>query len=172
MHSSKIGNYETRNGENIKGWYTGDRSILFYDNDLEQYKDYWKNVDYNCIPGTTEIRMNMENIDAQRTPEHKPLDRKSAAGLKWHYYGAAGMEFENWNGNLTSRKSWVFVAWGVIFAESCIRGKGEVYTTIANRKFKEVPEIKVDGKILNEERALLKADNIEINGKILCSTKN
>ena len=166
MHSSNIGNYETRNGENIKGWYTGDGAYYLYDNDLEQYKDYWKNVDYNYIPGTTEIRMNMENVDAQRNPEHKPLDRKSAAGLKWHYYGAAGMEFENWNGNLTSRKSWVFVSWGVIFAESCIKGKGEVYTTIANRKFKEVPEIKVDGKILDEERAVLKADNVEINGKI------
>ena len=165
MHSSLIGNYETRNGENKNGWFTGDGAYYLYDNDLEQYKDYWKNVDYNYIPGTTEIRMDMENVSAERNPENNPLDRKSSAGLKWHYYGVAGMEYENWNGKLTSRKSWFFVTWGVIFAESNITGKGEVYTTVANRKFKELPEIKIDGKIFNGEEIKIEAKNIEMDGK-------
>ena len=166
MHSSRIGNYETRDGENKNGWFTGDGAYYLYDNDLEQYKDYWKNVDYNYIPGTTEIRMDMENVDAERNPETRPLDRKNAAGLKWHYYGAAGMEYENWNGKLTSRKSWFFVSWGVIFAESNIKGKGEVYTTVANRKFKTLPEIKIDGEIFNGEEIKIKAENVEMDGKI------
>ncbi|MBS5037468.1 MAG: hypothetical protein KHZ27_03450 [Fusobacterium sp.] len=166
MHSSLIGNYETRDGENKNGWFTGDGAYYLYDNDLEQYKDYWKNADYNYIPGTTEIRMDMENVDAERNPETRPLDRKNAAGLKWHYYGAAGMEYENWNGKLTSRKSWFFVSWGVIFAESNIKGKGEVYTTVANRKFKTLPEIKIDGEIFNGEEIKIKAENVEMDGKI------
>ena len=166
MHSSLIGNYETRNGENKNGWFTGDGAYYLYDNDLEQYKDYWKNVDYNYIPGTTEIRMDMEDVDAERNPEKNSLDRKNAAGLKWHYYGAAGMEYENWNGKLTSRKSWFFVSWGVIFAESNIKGKGEVYTTVANRKFKTLPEIKIDGEIFNGEELTVKAENVEMDGKI------
>lgn len=165
MHSAPIGNYETRNDENVKGWFTGDGAYYLYDNDLEQYKDYWKNVDYYYIPGTTEIRMDMENIDAQRSPDIKPLNKNMAGGLKWHYYGAAGMEFENWNGRLTSKKSWVFLSWGVLFVESGITGHGEVYTTIANRKFKAVPEIKVDGEVLNSEKAQVKAEVIEIDGK-------
>ena len=166
MHSSLIGNYETRDGENKNGWFTGDGAYYLYDNDLEQYKDYWKNVDYNYIPGTTEIKMDMEDVDAERNPEKNPLDRKNAAGLKWHYYGAAGMEYENWNGKLTSRKSWFFVSWGVIFAESNIKGKGEVYTTVANRKFKTLPEIKIDGEIFNSEELTVKAENVEMDGKI------
>lgn len=166
MHSSKIGNYESIDGENLKGWYTGDGAYYLYDSDLGQYKDYWKNVDYNYIPGTTEIKMNMEGVDAQRNPEKNPLYRKNAAGLRWHYYGVAGMEFENWNGKLTSKKSWVFLSWGVIFAESCIRGKGEVYTTIANRKFEKVPEIKIDGEILKDDKIVAVVDNIEVDGKI------
>jgi len=110
--------------------------------------------------------MDMENVDAERNPEVRPLDRKNAAGLKWHYYGAAGMEYENWNGKLTSRKSWFFVSWGVIFAESSIRGKGEVYTTVANRKFKTLPEIKIDGEIFNGEEVKVKAESVEMDGKI------
>ncbi len=165
MHSDKIGNYETRNGENTRGWFTGDGAYYFYDNNLDQYHNYWRDMDYYYIPGTTEIRMDMEGIDAQRNPEVNPLEKSLVGGLKWHYYGAAGMEFENWNGKLTSRKSWFFVSWGVIFAESRITGKGEVYTTVANRKFNTVPVIKVNGTELKEEKAVVTADYIQIDGK-------
>ena len=30
MHSSTIGNYEAMNGENLKGWYTGDGAYYLY----------------------------------------------------------------------------------------------------------------------------------------------
>lgn len=60
----------------------------------------------------------------------------------------------------------VFVSWGVVFVESHITGKGEVYTTVANRKFKNLPEIKIDGQVFEGDEIKIKAENIEMDGKI------
>ena len=165
MHSSKTGNYENINGYNGKNWFTGDGAYFLYDEDYEQYENYWENIDPYFIPGTTEIKMNMENIDAERNFRTKFAERNMAGALKWHYYGAAGMDFVNWNEKLTSRKSWFFVSWGVIFAESNITGEGEVYTTILNRKFKDIPLIKADNTEIIEKETKVKLKNLEIDGR-------
>ena len=165
MHSSKTGNYENINGYNGKNWFTGDGAYFLYDEDYEQYENYWENIDPYFIPGTTEIKMDMENIDAERNFRTKFAEKNMAGALKWHYYGAAGMDFVNWNEKLTSRKSWFFVSWGVIFAESNITGEGEVYTTILNRKFKDIPLIKADNIEIIEKETKVKLENLEIDGR-------
>ncbi|MFR9018170.1 MAG: polysaccharide lyase family 8 super-sandwich domain-containing protein [Fusobacterium sp.] len=165
MHSSKTGNYENVNGYNGKNWFTGDGAYFLYDEDYEQYENYWENIDPYYIPGTTEIKMDMENVDAERNFRTKFTERNMAGALKWHYYGAAGMDFVNWNEKLTSRKSWFFVSWGVIFAESNITGEGEVYTTILNRKFKDIPLIKADNTEITEKETKVKLENLEIDGR-------
>ena len=165
MHSSKTGNYENVNGDNKKNWFTGDGAYFLYDEDYEQYENYWENIDSYFIPGTTEIKMDMENVDAERNFRTKFTERNMAGALKWHYYGAAGMDFVNWNEKLTSRKSWFFVSWGVIFAESNITGEGEVYTTILNRKFKDIPLIKADNTEITEKETKVKLENLEIDGR-------
>ena len=165
MHSSKTGNYENVNGGNKKNWFTGDGAYFLYDEDYEQYENYWENIDPYYIPGTTEIKMDMENVDAERNFRTKFAERNMAGALKWHYYGAAGMDFVNWNEKLTSRKSWFFVSWGVIFAESNITGEGEVYTTILNRKFKDIPLIKADNTEITEKETKVKLENLEIDGR-------
>ena len=165
MHSSKTGNYENVNGYNGKNWFTGDGAYFLYEEDYEQYENYWENIDPYFIPGTTEIKMNMENIDAERNFRTKFAEKNMAGALKWHYYGAAGMDFVNWNEKLTSRKSWFFVSWGVIFAESNITGEGEVYTTILNRKFKDIPLIKADNTEIIEKETKVKLENLEIDGR-------
>ena len=165
MHSSKTGNYENVNGDNKKNWFTGGGAYFLYDEDYEQYENYWENIDPYYIPGTTEIKMDMENVDAERNFRTKFAERNMAGALKWHYYGAAGMDFVNWNEKLTSRKSWFFVSWGVIFAESNITGEGEVYTTILNRKFKDIPLIKADNTEITEKETKVKLENFEIDGR-------
>ena len=165
MHSSKTGNYENVNGDNKKNWFTGDGAYFLYDEDYEQYENYWENIDPYYIPGTTEIKMDMENVDAERNFRTKFTERNMTGSLKWHYYGAAGMDFVNWNEKLTSRKSWFFVSWGVIFAESNITGEGEVYTTILNRKFKDIPLIKADNTEITEKETKIKLENLEIDGR-------
>ena len=165
MHSSKTGNYENVNGDNKKNWFTGDGAYFLYDEDYEQYENYWENIDPYYIPGTTEIKMDMENVDAERNFRTKFTERNMTGSLKWHYYGAAGMDFVNWNEKLTSRKSWFFVSWGVIFTESNITGEGEVYTTILNRKFKDIPLIKADNTEITEKETKVKLENLEIDGR-------
>ena len=165
MHSSKTGNYENVNGDNKKNWFTGDGAYFLYDEDYEQYENYWENIDSYFIPGTTEIKMDMENVDAERNFRTKFTERNMTGSLKWHYYGAAGMDFVNWNEKLTSRKSWFFVSWGIIFAESNITGEGEVYTTILNRKFKDIPLIKADNREITKNEIKIKAENLEIDGR-------
>ena len=165
MHSGKTGNYENVNGDNRKNWFTGDGAYFLYDEDYEQYENYWENIDPYYIPGTTEIKMDMENVDAEKNFRTKFTERNMTSSLKWHYYGAAGMDFVNWNEKLTSRKSWFFVSWGVIFAESNITGEGEVYTTILNRKFKDIPLIKADNREITENEIKIKAENLEIDGR-------
>ena len=165
MHSSKTGNYENVNGDNRKNWFTGDGAYFLYDEDYEQYENYWENIDPYYIAGTTEIKMDMENVDAERNFRTKFAERNMTGALKWHYYGAAGMDFVNWSEKLTSRKSWFFVSWGVIFAESNITGEGEVYTTILNRKFKDIPLIKADNREITENEIKIKAENLEIDSR-------
>lgn len=156
MHSSSIGNYEAMNGENLRGWYTGDGAYYLYDEE-SNYSDYWQNTDMYFIPGTTEIKMNMEGIDAQRNFETSFVTDKRAGGVSIGNCGVGAMEFLNWNEELESRKSWFFIESGVIFAESEIKGKGRVYTTIFNRKYDRVPEIKIDG---------INFEGIEFFGKV------
>ena len=45
MHSSKIANFETMNGENLKGWFTGDGMTYIYGNDSSAYTEFWPTVD-------------------------------------------------------------------------------------------------------------------------------
>ena len=45
MHSSRVANFETMNGENIKGWYTGDGMTYIYGKDSSAFTEFWPTVD-------------------------------------------------------------------------------------------------------------------------------
>ena len=53
MSSSRIGKYESINGENTKGWYTGDGMTYVYLNVNDYASYYWKNINYYRLQGTT-----------------------------------------------------------------------------------------------------------------------
>ena len=44
MSSSRTGKYESINGENQKGWYTGDGMTYIYLNVNDYGSNYWKNI--------------------------------------------------------------------------------------------------------------------------------
>lgn len=161
MHSSTIGNYEAMNGENLKGWYTGDGAYYLYDG-VNDYKDYWRDIDYYYIPGTTEIKMDMEGIDAQRNFESFFVKDKVAYGISQGENGLVAMEFLNWNEKLKSRKSWVLADSKVIFIETDIESEEKVYTTIFNRKYSNLPKILVDGQETKERYFNKKLSKIQI----------
>lgn len=167
MHSSTIGNYEAMNGENLKGWYTGDGAYYLYDG-VNDYKDYWKDVDYYYIPGTTEIKMDMEVVDAQRNFESSFVKDKVAYGISEGENGLVAMEFLNWNEKLKSRKSWALIDSKIIFIETDIESEEKVYTTIFNRKYSNLPKILVDGqeikeRYFNKNVAKIKIGELNIN---------
>ena len=55
MSNSKIANYESTNGENLQGWYTGDGMTYLYNTtDQGQYdNDFWATVNPYRLAGTT-----------------------------------------------------------------------------------------------------------------------
>ena len=161
MHSSTIGNYEAMNGENLKGWYTGDGAYYLYDG-VNDYKDYWRDVDYYYIPGTTEIKMDMEGLDAQRNFESSFVEDKVAYGISEGENGLVAMEFLNWNEKLKSRKSWALIDSKIIFIETDIESEEKVYTTIFNKKYSNLPKILVDGQEIKERYFNKKISKIQI----------
>lgn len=161
MHSSTIGNYEAMNGENLKGWYTGDGAYYLYDR-INDYKNYWRDVDYYYIPGTTEIKMDMEGLDAQRNFESSFVKDKVAYGISQGENGLVAMEFLNWNEKLKSRKSWVLIDSKIIFIETDIESEEKVYTTIFNKKYSNLPKILVDEQEIKERYFNKKISKIQI----------
>jgi len=53
MSSSRIGKFESINGDNPCGWYLGDGMTYMHNSDRNQYVDYFATVDPYRLPGTT-----------------------------------------------------------------------------------------------------------------------
>ncbi|MFB9907201.1 polysaccharide lyase 8 family protein [Allokutzneria oryzae] len=52
--SNRINGYESGNGENLRGWYTGEGMTYLYNSDLTHYSGgYWATIDPYRLPGTT-----------------------------------------------------------------------------------------------------------------------
>ena len=105
--SKRIATYELTNGQNPKGWYTGDGMTYLYTNDLGQYTDnFWATVNWHRLPGTTVVqreRLSSEyqHGDGERTPENS-----YAGGAKLGDIGIAGMNLLQIGTTLSANKSW------------------------------------------------------------------
>ena len=60
MSSSRSGKYESINGENQKGWYTGDGMTYIYLNVNDYGSNYWKNINNYRLQGTTVTKAKRE----------------------------------------------------------------------------------------------------------------
>lgn len=143
MSSSRIENYETINGENLKGWHTGDGMLYLYDNDLRQYSDsFWPTVNAYRLAGTTEDSRLRE---AKTLPFSKGL--LYANGYKspqnWvggssicEKYGIAGMWFDAQDCSLEAKKSWLMVGNEIVAIGAGISSSDNrtIETTVENRK--------------------------------------
>jgi hyaluronate lyase len=105
MSSSRVANYESTRGENLRGWYTGDGMTYLYNNDLGHYADsFWSTVDPHRLPGTTVdtiIRTNGSG-DSYRPSANNQVGGASILGR----YGVVAMHLNAWIGTLSARKSW------------------------------------------------------------------
>jgi len=135
MSSSRIANYESINGGNLHGWFTGDgMTYLYLGNSETQYAgDFWPTVDPYHLPGTTVET----NTHANSAGEATTTDQNWVGGAQVKgTYGVAGMSMHSWNTSLFGRKSWFMLDNEIVCLGSGITcgGPVEVHTTAENRR--------------------------------------
>lgn len=164
LHSNKIGNYETMNGENTSGWYTGDGMVYIYDRS-DNYRYFWHDADLRYIPGTTEVAANMEGKNAQRK------GNKPATGQPSEYNATAKtvrMDFHNWNDTLQSVKEWTFIPNGLRYSETGISGSGAVQSVVEHKQVFDTQRIMVNGspfQFIEGDHAVPALQQLSVDGR-------
>ncbi|MFB3827756.1 MAG: polysaccharide lyase 8 family protein [Bryobacteraceae bacterium] len=137
MHSSRVYNYESINGENLRAWHTGDGMTYLYNSDLTQFSDsFWPTVDPQRLPGTTVI--------AGSTARQSQAGGSNVAGGATMYgYTAAMMQLRPDGRQLDAKKSWFLFDDEVAALGSDIRSTAPgaaVETIVENRLIRGEPE--------------------------------
>ncbi|WP_438290995.1 polysaccharide lyase 8 family protein [Streptomyces sp. HUAS TT7] len=147
--SARICRYESINGMNLHGWYTGDGVLYTFLPDQQgHYSDaYWPTVDATLLPGTTEKDTTPPALlaDPPRTTT------SYAGGVRFDdQRGAHGIDFASQDGTLTAKKSWFFTPDAVICLGAAITDTtgAHVRTTIENRNLGEhgTPRLLIDNR--------------------------
>ena len=104
MFSTRIGDYESINGENLHGWYTGSGQNYLFNSDLGAYdNNFWPTVNPYRLPGTTVSTQTLaDSANQWLFGTNAWVGSSSLLDL----YGAAGMQFVQLNSTLTANKSW------------------------------------------------------------------
>jgi len=139
MSSTRIANYESINGENLHGWFTGDgMTYLYMGNSETQFSgDFWPTVDAYHLPGTT--AETIARSDGAREATASSQNWVGGAQVSGSY-GAAGMSLAATN-SLTAKKSWFMFDNQVVCLGAGITcgDATEVDTTVENRRLGASP---------------------------------
>lgn len=135
MSSSRIANYESINGGNLHGWFTGDGMTYLYIGSAENQfsRDFWPTVDPYHLPGTTvETNSHANSAGEATTTDQNWVGGAQIAGA----YGIAGMSLHAWNTTLYGKKSWFMLDNEIVCLGAGITcgGPAEVHTTAENRR--------------------------------------
>lgn len=152
MHSSRIANFETMNGENLKGWFTGDVMTYIYGNDSSAYTEFWPTVDMYHLPGVT----NSLKVRGDRSGERRGITTPKAwVGGVYNGEIFVGMDMLSWNKALKVKKSYLFTEDGVVavYGDSLSSNEGEIHTTIDNRILKS-GKLMINGKEITESTVI------------------
>ncbi|WP_344630875.1 polysaccharide lyase family 8 super-sandwich domain-containing protein, partial [Streptomyces glaucosporus] len=146
LNSDRVARYEYMNGENARGWHTGDGMFqLHLDGDLFQYTDeYWPTADPKRLPGIT--------VDTAPLPAGAggDNDRVPLSGTRWsgmvvlaagRGLGLAGMDFCGTDSPLRARRSWLFLDDAVLTASSGVTaGGGRRIETVVDARNLHAPD--------------------------------
>lgn len=135
LSSSRIANYESINGENLHGWFTGDGMTYLYlgGTDTQFTGDYWPTVDPYHLPGTTvEVFTRTNSIGEGTTTGQTWVGGAQVAKT----YGAAGMSIAPYATTLTGKKSWFMFDNEIVCLGAGITCGGgyEIDTTVEDRR--------------------------------------
>ncbi len=136
MFSKRIANYETTNGQNLKGWYTGAGMTYLYNGDSEQFGgNFWPTVNSYRLPGTTAV--------AGKTMQAESLNNQTWVGgtSLGDDYSVVGMSLEHVDADITAdmsaKKSWFLFDDEVVALGSGITStypSNDVETIVENRR--------------------------------------
>jgi hyaluronate lyase len=155
MASPRMSSFESGNGENLRGWWTGMGMLSLYTADQTQFGGgFWATVDSLRLPGTTTDRSDGGRPEAWK----KYWNTESwVGGATQGSYAALGMAFslrEVTGSPLQGKKSWFLLGDRILALGADISdGQGAVETIVENRKLSE-PSAKlvVDGAPLPQGR--------------------
>ncbi len=140
LSSSRIANYESINGGNLHGWFTGDGMTYLYlgSTDNEFNSDFWPTVDPYHLPGTTVVTTSRANSASEaKTTSQNWVGGAQVAGT----YGAAGMSLAAYNTTLVGKKSWFMLDNEIVCLGAGItcNDAAEVDTTVEDRRLGTSP---------------------------------
>lgn len=140
MSSSRIANYESINGGNLHGWFTGDGMTYLYlgNADNEFNSDFWPTVDPYHLPGTTiEIVTHANSAGEATTTSQNWVGGAQVANT----YGVAGMSLAAWDTTLVAKKSWFMLDNEIVCLGAGITcgGPGEIDSVVEDRRLGTAP---------------------------------
>ncbi|WP_243075712.1 polysaccharide lyase family 8 super-sandwich domain-containing protein [Microbacterium sp. SS28] len=144
MSSSRIGGFESINGENLNGWYTGSGMTSLRLGGGGQFDGgYWATANPYRVPGTTEDTMRRASAEGSRYASAETFAGSLATPDR--AAGIAAMQYDAYRSNLSADKTWFafddeIVCVGVGIRSSAMSGYGwdglptRVETVIDNRR--------------------------------------
>ena len=157
LTSPRTSSFETGNGDNTQGWWTGMGMLALYDAHQDQFdKDYWATVDIRRLPGTT-----TDGSGKGRAAEWKqyPNTETWVGGASLGGVAAIGMAFslrEVTGSGLRGRKSWFQLGERILALGSGIGGgERQAETVVENRRLADPQgaRLLVDGEPLANGKA-------------------
>ena len=180
MSSARIAKYEAINGENGKGWYTGEGMLYIYINTDDYRPDYWKYVNMYKLPGTTVSLATRQdkNIEASYTLTSctfvggSYLDMNMVTAMNFK----ADANKIGFTSNLTGNKGYFVFENEIVCLGNGLSysGNDNVETIIENRILDQTKTFSYNGKVLSSKQSTLKDVNymyIQGYGGIYMPTK-
>ncbi|NRQ35579.1 polysaccharide lyase 8 family protein [Nonomuraea sp. NN258] len=133
MSSARTSAYEAINGENLRGWYTGDGMTYLYPGGPAGYgDDFWPTVNPYRLPGTTVCTGPREDLSFSA---YRPVNAWAGGAVLGGRYGAAAMELIGHDVTLRARKSWFCLDTAVMALGSGITSSDgrTIETVVENR---------------------------------------
>ncbi|GAB2899468.1 polysaccharide lyase 8 family protein [Streptomyces mayteni] len=139
LNSDRVARYEYMNGENARGWHTGDgMHQLALDDDPFHFTDaYWPTCDAKRPPGVT-VDTTPLPVGAGGDNDNVPLSGTCWSGevVLDGELALAGMDLRGVDSPLRARRSWLFLPDGVLTAGSGISADGgrRIETVVEQRR--------------------------------------
>lgn len=106
MHSSRVANVESFNGDNVRGWYQADGMTYLYTDPLDYVSNFFFAADHHRMPGTT-VDRDLNRPDASNGTRSS---KDFVGGVEFEKtFGLSSMDFQQHNYsnmNVSAKKSW------------------------------------------------------------------